>query len=593
MMLLCWSATALSAAVPGSSCDNPIPLTKDFTVQVDKAGTVWYSAWTFDLPIKVCFTPINPDFPAPDVEMDFSCTPGVYEDSILCSLFCTSSGSGVMLDMPHKPTLVKEGDDYCISMGKAYRDLLLQTGISYNLRVLVKVTFKSAGTLSMIPDTEFKDCMDGGKFTHLGDTIQVNANDKERFVILPYIQWMEDSVRYIWTGTKPVQAVVASTCAAEADDYLDERNLDRIDIQPGDTAQKTAAEIKYYAEYGQGQQSANTVQAGMLYGRFLSEASGVMKIERVPVAPPAGGATLLRYDRATTIMANDTDALYALRRDTVGVRFDSPTQHILRMYVGASADFTPATALASYQYNISDNGHSLMLFKEQLDALWTQTTGNYLYIRFLTTARTSVIPSVWAPSECAQKWDFLKPGELSVARSASGVVYHKLYYNQWRGAAMTFKWAGTAACPVFIGDTCGFPNNATNVHVVKGYSIKRNGTLTITAAEIEEWADRVDDEGNLYVMFYTSANGTMTISGGAPAETDPVYPGATVSVVCLDNNGKLQVSVSTDQHITIRNAAGAITREWDAIAGSPEQFTLGAGTYTLTGNNETITLQVP
>ena len=103
----------------------------------------------------------------------------------------------------------------------------------------------------------------------------------------------------------------------------------------------------------------------------------------------------------------------------------------------------------------------------------------------------------------------------------------------------------------------------------------------------------MDDEGNLYLMFYPSGNGTMTISTSAPAETDPVYPSATVAVVCLDNNGKVQVSVSTDQHITIRNAAGAVTREWDAVAGSPEQFTLDAGTYMLTGNTETITLQVP
>lgn len=591
MMLICWSATALWAAVPGSSCDNPIPLTDDFSVQVDKAGTVWYSAWTFDLPIKVCFTPINPAFPAPDVEMDFTCTPGVYEDSILCSLFCKSGTNTVAFDMPHKPALVKEGDDYCISMGKAYRDLLLQTGISYNVQVYVKVTFKSAGTLSMIPDTEFKDCMDGGKFFRLGDTVQVAAQDSERFVILPYIQWMEDSIRYIWQGTKPAEVVVASSCAADPADYLDERNLDRITLQPGDTVQKTAEQVRYYAEFGKGQQVVNAVQAGMLYGRFLSEASGEMKIERVPVAPPAGGATLLRYDRAAVIMANDTDALYAIRRDTTGIRFDSPTQHILRMYVGTAADFTPSAAIASYQYDISDNGHVLLLSKDQLNDLWAQTTGNYLYVRFLTTARTTVTPSVWTPSECAEKCDVLKSGALSV--SSSNIKYYRLYYNQWRGGDIKMAWSGNKACPTFVGDTCKYSNKLSDPHVLYGKSIARGGSLTITAAEIEEWADRVDDEGNLYLMFYPSGNGTMTISTSAPAETDPVYPSATVAVVCLDNNGKVQVSVSTDQHITIRNAAGAVTREWDAVAGSPEQFTLDAGTYMLTGNTETITLQVP
>ena len=76
---------------------------------------------------------------------------------------------------------------YYLSLGKDYRDLLLQMGISYNLEVFVKVTYKSNGKIAMAPDDMFTNCMDGAKFMHLGDTVRVAAKDKERHVIVPYV----------------------------------------------------------------------------------------------------------------------------------------------------------------------------------------------------------------------------------------------------------------------------------------------------------------------------------------------------------------------------------------------------------------------
>ena len=133
-LMLLFGAITMHAAT-GTSCYDAIPLGKDYSETINGPKTVWYVAKTFDLPIKVCFTPLNTSLPAPDVEMDFTCIPGVYEDSILCSLFCKGNTTGVTFDMPHKPALQLEDGAYCISMGKRYRDLLLQAGISYNVEV--------------------------------------------------------------------------------------------------------------------------------------------------------------------------------------------------------------------------------------------------------------------------------------------------------------------------------------------------------------------------------------------------------------------------------------------------------------------------
>ena len=572
-------------AATGSSCYDAIPLGKDYSEKIDGPKTVWYVAKTFDLPVKVCFTPTNIDLPAPDVEMDFTCNPGVYEDSILCSLFCKNNTTGVTFDMPHKPVLVLEDNSYCISMGKKYRDLLLQAGISYNVEVYVKVTFKSAGTLSMVPDTEFADCMDGGKFMQLGDTVEVKSKDKERHVILPYVQWSKDSIRYIWQGTAPVSVAIANTCGIDPTDYTDERIVDRIEMQPGDTVSYTAEDIKYYAGF-------ENVQAGMYYGKFYSNGTGVLKIERIPVAPPDSGAILLEYGKTVSIEANDTQ-LYALSKDTVSLRFDSPTEYILRMYVGATADFTPETALATYQYAVYEGGHTLMLTADELAALWAKTSGKYLYVRFATNAATTVTPDIWYPSECAKKWKEILPGELYIERYQRGLVYHKLVYSKWKGGDITIKSAITAACPMFIGDTCGFPNNANNPHIIYAKSITRKGTLTIPAATVSEWADRVDDEGNIYVLFYTGTAGNVTISSTAPEEQDPEppLPSATIHVACISEaNANIEVSVSVAQQLTITNAGGMVVQQWNATTAEVQKLMLKAGTYTLKGDNEQITI---
>ena len=567
-------------AATGKACSDAIPLGKDYSEKIDGPTTVWYVAKTFDLPIKVCFSPLSPSAPAPVVAMDFTCNPGVYLDSILCSLFCKGNTTGVTFDMPHYPKLEMEDGAYCISMGKRYRDLLLQAGISYNVDVYVKVTFNSAGTISMVPDTEFADCMDGGKFMQLGDTVKVKAKDKDRHVILPYVQWSKDSIRYIWQGTAPLSVAIANTCGIDPTDYTDERIIDRIEMQPVDTACYTADSIKYYAEF-------ENAQAGMYYGKFYSNGTGVLKIERVPVAPPDGGAVLLKYDKPTTIYANDINTLYAMRRDTNAIRFDSPTNHVLKIYFGATADFTPETAIASYQFIANTDAHTLMLTAKEIENLWRSVTGNYIYIRFATTARTTVTPAIWTPSECASKWNELPKGNTSITRLASDAVYYKLVYAKWKDGNITIKINGSAKSSVYVGDTCSF---ATTDAIYTG-DIARRGTLTIPAATVNAWAEYVDDEGNLYILFDPSSNTTITVSSTAPEEQDPTYPSATIHVACISEaNANIQISVSVAQQLTITNAVGMVVQQWNATTAAPQKILLSTGIYTLKGDNEQITI---
>jgi len=524
--VLLLACVSVHGATPGTSCSAPIPLGKNYSASISANKTVWYSAWTFDLPLTVKFVPNNPTDPAPDVEMDFTCTKGVYSDSILCSLFCpTATGSGIDFDMPHHPALDSKTEDgvffYYLSMGEMYRDLLLKMGIDYNVQVFVKVTYKAGGNISLVPDDTFANCMDGHKFMHLGDTVRVNANDGERHVIVPYVQWKNDSIRYVWNGTEPCEVVVAGVCDFEPMDYLNERIIQREHLAAVDTAKVTSRDLSDWVDFEQN-------QAGMYYAKFYTTGTGVMKIERVPMDPPQGGATLLKYDKETKLAANDMEALYAIPYTwTEATKFVTPTDHVFKMYVGTSYDFTSENAIATYRFNKNNDGHWLGLSGDDMQALWAQTNDKYLYIRFECTAKTTILPTEWVDmSDCMTKAQLISPPSttINVQKGSYGAAYYRFYYNDWKGGAMKFKWGTTeSTCPTYIGVNCSIPASATSGNVIENKTIPKTGarTWTIPAEDVAYWEEDVDPDGYLYIRFNPDASGSMTISTTAPEEQDP------------------------------------------------------------------------
>ena len=77
----------ISVAQSGRSCEDAIVLTKDYQATITEPCELWYTANTYDLPIHVYFSPVsNNSAFGPDVEMDLTCIPGVYDDPTIDSL---------------------------------------------------------------------------------------------------------------------------------------------------------------------------------------------------------------------------------------------------------------------------------------------------------------------------------------------------------------------------------------------------------------------------------------------------------------------------------------------------------------------------
>ena len=600
MMVSMFAAAGLWAQT-GKSCISAIPVGKDFSAEIKQAPqTIWYSAWTFDLPMTIAFIPENGENdPAPLVEMDFTCTKGVYRDSILCSLFCRNGSSGLELDMPHKPSpskgeIERDGQKYFVyyfSAGKKYRDLLLQMGISYNLEVFVKVTFQCKGIISMVPDDAFSNCMDDAKFMQFGDTINVKMHDTARHVIVPYVQWQEDSIRYIWKGEKSCYVTVAGVC-----DYDptrkgdDERILDFRKLKAGrDTAKLTSQEIRHYVRFEDN-------QAGMFYAKCFAESNGILKVERVPMAPPRGDATVLKYGKQVLLNAHDT-ALFAMpiswKKDSI--KFTTPTHHVFRMFIDREPSFSPKAADITRQFSPALSGHWYGMYAEELKSLWEQTTDKYLYVRFDCSEATSVTPNRWDVSECAANSSLITPDTVLKITAKSSTVY-RFYYPSIAGGDLSFQFNQSQNCELLFSDSCEIANYSGGPGVKYAKQTIRKNQLVISAEEVaESLAPLADADGYIYARFYTDGSGKMTINTTAPEDHDPVYPSMTVAVVCEGN--QVQVISKVAQKIVIMDALGEMKDYWNAEPGVPHVLTLPSGTYVVVymnsdGQSEKIALML-
>lgn len=607
--LVCVCASV--CAQTGASCDEAIRLTADYSAQITGAGVKWYVANTFDLPLTVRFYPQHNSDPEPDLELDFSCTSGVYEDSILCSLFCRNQS--VYISLPHRAEPTRRVDDeghvyYEVAMGEFYRNMLLSAGISYDIDVFVKVTYYGGGNISLTPDAEFSQCMDTDKWLLLGRTLTVAADDEETFFIAPYANWQNDSVRYIWSGSAPATVVVGTTCLFEPMNALDDRRIDVMPMQAGgDTVNQPNSLIREYINTYMNAQT-NAAQGGIFYVKAVSTDPGTLKVERMPMPPPAGGATILEYNRATTVPANNTQLFAFPVTWRSAMRFDTPSDHVFQMYIGANANVTPETAIGVYQFNRTEEGHWWGLTEDEMSALWAEVSSSqkYLYVRFVCTETTTITPTIWSPSDCMQSTILIEKGATIDIETRSKQIY-RIFYNDWKDGDLTASWNKSAVCRMLVADTCEIGTNGSSDAISFYHELTSSSPAEVPMSEMADWTNIADGDGYIYLRFFTTSNagGKVTMSSTAPAEVDPepvVYPAATIHVACdgiaTDAGQGFIIRVSKPQTLNLYSgpadniASRTPIQTIDMTTIEEATTTLQTGVYTLIGESEMVQIEV-
>ena len=516
-LLVVLFATSMMAQT-GLSCEDPIPVDKSYTAHVNADDELWYTASTWDLPLHVYFSPdVENSVWGPEVQIDFTCNYGDYShDQKLDSVLNILKVLGVTMPVEFLcDKVVRDGKvEWDLSIDERYRDQLTEYGLTHDIQAFVKVYFPEGGEIRLTPDPTFQDCMENSHYAKLSDTIDIAANDSNKMIVLPYSEWKDEEVRFVWVGEKPARVWVAEDechfTPVDASVYV----RAKYDLDANTNKVLTPADMQAAID--------NWIGAGIFYGKVLSEAPGKLVIERIPLGEIQGDAILLKHGESVQLQAND-ERVFCFPKTWKSTEFLANTQYLMAMHVSNTPEFEPgdANVISKYAFSKDGNKRQLQLSKGDISNLGTSATDDYLYVRFVCNKSTSLTPSLWNVSSCLANTILIQSGETFVSPTSDKTVY-RMDYKDWANYDFTVSWAQRGGLSVYLASYCDFAT--TDPERLGVISVPANKTVTTKADVLDTWGASLESEGFIYLRMVTGRQGDVTFTSAKPAETDPEGP---------------------------------------------------------------------
>lgn len=548
-------ATSLMAQT-GLTCEDPIPVNKSYVGTVNAGDELWYTAWTYDLPLHVYFSPDSMiSEMGPELEIDFTCDYGVYTDHKLDSVIdIVEARYGVAFPVGFYCEAVTIGGkkEWDLLVDERYRDQLTEFGLTHNVQAFVKVYYPESGSIRFTPDQQFQNCMEQGHYVKLGDTIDIAANDSAKMMVLPYSEWKDDSVRIVWTGDKPARVWIAE----------DECHFTPVDAsvyvkKKYDIDNKTPQKLSPLDMQGA---IDNWIGAGIFYAKVLSDGPGQLVFERIPLGEIQGGATLLKHGESVKLQANDS-RVFCFPKSWNATEFLASTQYLMAMHVSNTPDFQPgdANVLTVYPFMKEDGKRKLQLTSGDISNLGASATDDYLYVRFTCNTATTLTPQRWNVSSCVDNTIYIPVGEIVTIPASSKSVY-RICYDAFAGYDLTLTWGQkNVNLSAYVASYCDFVTTATDK--LKTISVRKNSSATVKASEVDSWSSSVESERFLYVRFSSSRQGDVTITSSKPAEEDPIIPSSPCVASSIELKSGDQLTLNLDSAFTIYRIEYAAWKE--------------------------------
>ena len=528
-------ATSMMAQT-GLTCEDAIPVDSNYVGTIPVAGTYWFTVGTYDLPLVVHFSPNSNDSKiSPEILVDLTCTPGVYDDPKVDSLIHLVEAFDLSFPLEFLCDLeVRNGkNEWDISINDTYRNQLTKFGVNYNVQAFVCVSFPEGGEIRIKPDTLFRNCMEESEYVVLDDTLEILPLDEERVFAFPYVEWKNDSIQFVWNGDSPAQVWVASTQCDFTPNASDSYVFDNFEV----------AADHLYKMYPSDLQSVIDSKAGdgIFYAKIISSSPGKLVVEKCPLGAMLGGAKLLEYNKPVELKAND-NTLYCFPKTWSSTQFVSSSPFITKAYFSNTNEFIAeegnANLLATYTFMTDGTEKALWLSSSELSVLAQKALDDYIYVRFQCAQPTTITPYMWAASDCADQSTLIISGVSQSIKAKSANTIYRLRYEDWKGYDLTINWTGNSTLPTYIADTCAFFLSSSESEVVYYANIKKKGSVDIKVNVVDSWAGRVDADGFLYVRFNPNNAGKVTFVSSKPAEQDPVIP----TNPCVTNSTELKLS---------------------------------------------------
>lgn len=524
LLFILLNALAYTYASAQSFCHLVQDVGTYYEDTVETSGTYYYSAWTYDLPMDVYITSLDPTCSEPpQVWADLTCTPGIYDDPNVQELVQDTAKYGVSVPMALGCTteMVDGHYKHHLKLGKSYRNKLKLIGVDYNVRAYVKVILPCAGVALMEQDTSSMACLNDARWLRLVDSTRVLAHDTLTTYILPFKEWLTeaDSMALYWEGTDSVRVWVAGDDCEFAASAQDAHVWNYYDIPANSEYHISKTELINAIERG----TQDT--AGFFYSRVVGPTEG--RLFTHPLTADTKGSTLLQLDTMQAITANGT-ATYSFPTDWQAVEWIADTRKVVKLYLHASPE---EAAVDSFKFDFQDSIRRVLVWtKPEMNAIRGKASGPLLYVRFASSKDFTLTPHPYTETGCWASTIRLRSG---VPISSAGVKSKewRLYYPDFEGYPMDIDWYPTSNINqnIYIADTCDYTARSNIYYLMTYYKQTPKGTSTVhvDSATIEGWKTKglcggVKSDGWLYVKFTTENNASyITFTSYKPEEEDP------------------------------------------------------------------------
>ena len=197
----------------GSACEKAIYVDSTLVQKLEANTTYWFTANTEDLPLKVYFFADKATEVTPEIYIDFTCTPGVYEDDNLREIIDLAASMDIYFPFGTACEVTEiDGETvYVMSYERDLIELLAILGIDYSIPVYVSFKSPVSGTIQVGNIKTTTLCTDIHQRVEVNDTLYLQANKEGKFYF-PVYEWANKNMSFTWTGSTPIRAYLAPTC---------------------------------------------------------------------------------------------------------------------------------------------------------------------------------------------------------------------------------------------------------------------------------------------------------------------------------------------------------------------------------------------
>ena len=510
----------------GSSCEKAIYVDSLLVQKVEANTTYWFTANTEDLPLTVYFFPDGEVDVDPEVYIDFTCEPGVYEDENIRDIVDIAADFDVHFPMgaDFKEEIILGQKAYSMTYERDLLELLAMLGIDYSIPVYVSFKSPVSGYVQMSNIKTVTDCSALHQRVEIQDTIYLQAN-KPGLVYFPVTEWKDKKMSFTWTGSTPIRAYLEPDC-----DF---------DTLTSEYTYKFATEINgLYTQQIQELDVANYIrdsQDGNMYVLFMTPEDGKVYVSDYVDHGTVTINSCVKNLRSTAIdfpvvnmamTANVPSKAYRIEANKLqdkNIRLkweatdNKTTVAYFANFCGFACDPADPDVLDTINlvYNEEMQCMTADVPRDRMNRIVDQNTDGWLFMQILRREAGSFSWDSYeiVNPDCDSKSIPLQPNDSVYMPAKNYNTSYKMPISAWDGYAYTFTWKGTRKAYIFIADTCTFPLSANNIHVGKYMELNPNTSVELSKEDMARLAaNYADADSQLYLRLRSDAEGSLVTS---------------------------------------------------------------------------------